>query len=221
MEIIDKSKWPRREHFEFFSPFSDPFFSLTFSLDVTKLYEYTKAKGLSFYYSLCWLTAKAMNGVEAFKYKIRGDDILLTDELIPSFTDIRQNSDLFYIVTLPAGDDMEDFCFRAGEKSRAQQKFIDWEEENDSLIYITCLPWFEMTAFKNEKDVDKDDSIPRVAWGKYVRRNGALILHYSLELNHRLTDGRHAGLFYQKLEALINAPDKPGLLLTQDNRPAG
>ena len=146
-----------------------------------------------------------MNDVEAFRYKIRGDDVVLADELIPSFTDIKPESDLFFIVTLPAGDDMEAFCLAAGEKSRAQKEFIERREERDTLIYITCLPWFEMTAFKNEKNADRDDSVPRVAWGKYVRRGGRLILHYSLELNHRLADGRHAGMFYEKLEALIEA----------------
>ena len=205
MEIIDKDKWARAEQFRFFSPFSDPFFALTFSLDVTGLYDHVKAKGISFYYSLCWLTAKAMNGIEAFRYKIRGEDVVIVDELIPSFTDLKPGGELFYIVTLPAGDDMEEFCRAASEKSRSQKKFIDRTCETDELIYITCLPWFEMTALKNERDLNRDDSVPRAAWGKYIRRDGRLILNYSLELNHRLADGRHAGLFYEKLEAMTQA----------------
>ena len=40
--IVDKSAWPRRELFEFFSPMSQPFFSVTFRQDVTRLYQFAK-----------------------------------------------------------------------------------------------------------------------------------------------------------------------------------
>ena len=49
MDKIDYLSWPRREIFEFFSPMSDPFYSLTFSLDVTRLYDFVRPRGLSFY----------------------------------------------------------------------------------------------------------------------------------------------------------------------------
>ena len=34
-EKVDFALWPRREIYEFFAPMSDPFYSLTFPLDVT------------------------------------------------------------------------------------------------------------------------------------------------------------------------------------------
>ena len=48
-KIINYGQWPRRELFEFFSRVSNPFYSVTFNLDVTRVYEYAKANGLSFY----------------------------------------------------------------------------------------------------------------------------------------------------------------------------
>ena len=47
METVDLSSWPRRELFEFFSPISNPFYALSFRLDVTKLRSWTKERGLS------------------------------------------------------------------------------------------------------------------------------------------------------------------------------
>ena len=32
MTIIDKETWPRRAHYDFFTPMSDPFYTLTLSL---------------------------------------------------------------------------------------------------------------------------------------------------------------------------------------------
>lgn len=70
--IVDRAAWPRRELFDFFSPMSQPFFSVTFRQDVTRLYQFTKENRLSFYHSLVYLCARAVNGVEAFRYALRG-----------------------------------------------------------------------------------------------------------------------------------------------------
>ena len=49
---IDMNTWPRREIYDFFSPIANPFYSVTFTLDVTNLYRYVKERELSFYYAL-------------------------------------------------------------------------------------------------------------------------------------------------------------------------
>ena len=58
MQVIDMETWPRREAFTFFSGMSQPFYSVTFRLDVTRLKAYTKEHSLSFYYALVWLTRR-------------------------------------------------------------------------------------------------------------------------------------------------------------------
>ena len=40
-------------------------------------------------------------------------------------------------------------------------------------------------------DLNPDDSIPRITWGKYEMRAGRLTLPYAVQLNHRLLDGWH------------------------------
>lgn len=207
MEKIDLAAWSRRERYEFFKGMSWPFWGVTFPVDVTKLHHWTKERGLSFYYALVYLVTKAMDDVEAFHYKDRGGQIVRHDRLVPSFTDLRTGSEEFYIVTLEAGEDLGDFCRRAREESRGQTAFITagpWEE--DQLVYFSALPWFPVTHLTNERDMAPGDSIPRVAWGKYVTdEKGRDVLHMSLELNHRLLDGVHAGRFYEGLTARLEA----------------
>ena len=206
MEIIDKATWPRREHFDFFSAMSNPFYSLTFPVDVTPLRRRTRREGLSFYYSMVYLVTKAMEEVEAFRYRIREGQIVLHDRLIPSFTDLKPGGDLFYIVTLEAGGDLPGFCRRAKAASAAQTAFLPptpWGE--DEQIYFSCLPWFPITGLVNERDTNPLDSTPRVTWGKYEERDGRINLFLSLDLNHSLVDGVHVGQFYQALNRLIVA----------------
>lgn len=202
--VIDYASWPRRGHYEFFKPMSNPFYSLTFPVDVTALKHYTKARGLSFYHALVYCVTKAMDAVEAFRVKDRDGAIVRHDRLIPSFTHLEPGSELFRIVTLEAGDDLADFCRRAGERARAQTEFItqgDWAE--DELVYFTCVPWFPITSLTNERDMVPGDSVPRVAWGKYEARDGRCVLSMALELNHRLLDGVHAGRFYEALGRIL------------------
>lgn len=63
--------WPRREAYTFFSGLSDPFYSVTVTMDVTALHTYTKKRGLSFYYALVWLCTQSINHTTAFRYAIR------------------------------------------------------------------------------------------------------------------------------------------------------
>ena len=205
MTEIDYKTWERRELFEFFSNVSHPFYSVTFNVDVTRLYDYTHSRGLSFYYGLCFLVTKAVNSVENFRYAIEDGEIVLFDELLCSFTDMRKDSDNFYIVTMPPfHGSLDDFCAAAREKAESQTEFINMDSEGKNLIFISCLPWIELTGLTNERNFDRDDNIPRIAWGKYREENGRKVLGMSLELNHRFCDGVHIGKFAAELERLIN-----------------
>lgn len=202
--VIHKDNWPRKELYDFFAPMSHPFYSLTFPVDVTALKRYTKSNSISFYYGMVYAVTKAMESVEAFRYKCRGEEIVLHDRLVPSFTDLKPGSDRFYIVTLEAGDDLKEFCRRAKEASSAQTELITqgpWAVDEE--IFFTCLPWFPVTGLTNERNVDPGDSVPRASWGKYEERDGRLMLSLSLELNHRLLDGVHVGQFYAALTAFL------------------
>ncbi|MCI9121394.1 MAG: hypothetical protein HFG00_07715 [Oscillibacter sp.] len=203
-QIIAKKDWSRREVFDFFSPMSQPFFSVTFRQDVTRLRAFARENRLSFYYSLVYLCTQAVNQVEAFRYALRGGDLVLFDQRIPSFTDLKPGAETFHIVTLPLEKNIRSFCAAAKAKSAAQTTFLDQEDSLD-LIYFSCLPWVELTALTNERNFDPDDAVPRIAWGKYTQEGERTLLHISLELNHRFVDGIHVGRFHEALSALIEA----------------
>ena len=203
MKRIDADEWKRKEIFEFFSRVSNPFYSVTFNVDVTNAYAFAKRNNVSFYYAMTYLVTKAINSVEAFRYALVDGELCLLDARTPSFTDLKKGSESFHIVTMPCDGGILDFCREAKQRSEAQTTFLSQNKEGADLIYISCLPWIELTALTNERDFDPDDAIPRIAWGKFHERDGRKILGLSLELNHRFTDGVHIGLFAAELERLI------------------
>lgn len=203
MKKLELESWERREQFEFFSRISQPFYSVSFRVDVTRVYDFAKKNAVSFYYAMTYLVTKALNSAPELRICVRDGELFVLDERIPSFTDMKKGSEAFYIVTLPAGDDILDFCERAKRKSSEQSSFLEQSEETDELIFISCLPWLDITSLTNERDFDPDDAIPRIAWGKYTEENGKKILGMSVEVNHRFCDGVHIGKFNAELCKLI------------------
>ena len=201
---VDGPDWPRQELFSFFSQIEYPFYTVSLRLDVTKLYAYAKAHGLSFYHALVYFCTQSLNTVENFRYTIRSGGVYLLPRRAPSFTHLQPGSDLFRIITLPCGGSLEAFCRAAAEKAAAQTTFLDQGDETDDLIYFSCLPWFDLTCCTNERNLDVDDAIPRICWGKFVERDGRKELGLSIEVNHCLIDGVHIGRFYETLQQQLN-----------------
>lgn len=208
---IDRDRWKRNEIFTFFSTLSNPFYTLSYREDVTKLVRFCKKNKTSFYFSMIYLAAQTINSIEAFRYLIDGEKVFLIEERIPSFTVLNKGEELFRIITLPAHGTMNEFVRLAEEKSRKQRFFIDLNQEQGNLIYFSCTPWMEMTSVTSERELNKpgsrDDTIPHITWGKYHAEQDRIIMDISLEVNHRMIDGYHIGLFHKNLTEAINSLD--------------
>ena len=205
MQKIELEQWPRKEIYQFFSELENPFYMVTFRVDVTALYHYVKKQELSFYYALVYLCMQALNQVQAFLYTVEQEELFLLDHRIPSFTDLKPGSEQFHIVTLPWQGTLEQFCQTAALTSRQQTGFLPSQQVSGAPVYFSCLPWVELTALTNERNFDKNDTVPRIAWGKYTQQQDRKSLQLSIEVNHRFIDGIHIGKFYEKLQSLIDA----------------
>lgn len=203
--VIDQNKWERKEHFDFFSSNSLPLYDITTQIDVTHFYHYAKRNEISFYYGLVYATTKIINRIENFRYKIRDNEVVLLDYLIPSFTDLKANSELFHIMTLDFEGTMKEFSDEAKKVSAAQQMYFPKSEyPQDTMIQFSCLPWFSFTNLGNELSLDRDDSIPKVIWGKFEKHGNHLLLPYSVQVNHRLIDGIHLGKLINQLQQYLD-----------------
>ncbi|MGZ5253412.1 MAG: CatA-like O-acetyltransferase [Flavitalea sp.] len=62
--------WARKDHFQFFSRFEEPFFGITVSVECTSAYEYCKSNGHSFFLYYLYQSLRAVNESENFRYRI-------------------------------------------------------------------------------------------------------------------------------------------------------
>ena len=134
MKILDLKTWERREAYAFFSQVDYPFYAVTIPVDVTRVKEASKKRSLSFYHLMVWLCTKAVNSVEAFRLRVRGENVVLLDRTEPSFTTLSPGEQQFRIITLPWEAEPDVFCAHAGEKARKQTAFLAQDEECDGLI---------------------------------------------------------------------------------------
>ena len=117
---------------------------------------------------------------------------------------MKKDAEFFHICTMSAVGSIEDFCREAAETSSSQQCFINYSDERGDLIYVSCLPWLELTGLTNEGELEKDDTIPRIAWGRFVPEGDKLMMGFALEVNHRFIDGADIGRFAAELERLMD-----------------
>lgn len=209
MQIVDLNTWKRAEHYYFFKRMDYPHYLICSNVDVTNFLAKTKEKGISFYYGMIYAATYALNQVEEFRYRIQGENVVLHEVIHPSFSDMSEDHDLFKMVTVKMEDDIERFVQRAKEKSNNQVNYFMREdvEGRDDLIYITCIPWVSFTNLSHTISFNKDDSVPRLAWGKYYEENGRIILPFSVQAHHSFVDGIHMGKYYDCLQKYLSEFD--------------
>ncbi|WP_315119751.1 chloramphenicol acetyltransferase [uncultured Clostridium sp.] len=205
MKYIDFDNWNRKEHYKFFESVDNPQFNICMNLNVTNFLRFVKENNLSFYYSMVYASTYVMNQIQDFRYKIRDGKIILHDSLQPSFIDMDAGENLFKIVTLPLNNSIKEFSNAAKEMSKSQKEYFpEINVDQDKLIYFSCIPWISFTSISNEIVMNKEDSIPRISFGKYFTQDNKILLPYSIQVNHMLLDGVHVGKFIEQLQKFID-----------------
>jgi chloramphenicol O-acetyltransferase type A len=202
MKEIDLSAWKRKEHYAFFSRMDYPQFNICFDLNITHLLSVIKKEKLSFYYTLIYLSTISANEVEEFKYRARDGKVVLHDTLHPAFTDMDADSDLFKMVTVHMSGSLKEFVSAAKEKSLCQKEYFIPADfiGRDDYIYFTSIPWISFTHLSHTISLNKNDSVPRISWGRYYERDSEVLLPFSVQVNHAFADGIHIGRYKEALE---------------------
>ncbi len=158
---------------------------------------------------MIWATMRAINGVEAFRYELRGDEVYLLDRRNPSYT-YPWDGELFGICGLEWRDDEDPVSFaqRMREAERNNPAPVPTAEADGAGhdVYISCVPWFDYTHVTQEFPLDNTDSTPRILWGRFeTNEKGRKTLSYTVQVNHRLIDGIHLHRFLESLCGAIHA----------------
>jgi chloramphenicol O-acetyltransferase len=66
------------------------------------------------------------------------------------------------------------------------------------------MPWISFTHISHTDSGKKDNAIPIFDWGKFFKRDGKIILPFSIQVHHSFVDGIHVGKLAEKLQKYLN-----------------
>jgi len=200
--FLDIATWSRREHFELFRGFANPFFSVCVEVDATVAWEKSKQHGApSFYVATLFHSLRAANATDAFRMRVRGDRVWVHDSVRASATILRDD-ETFGFGIFPPADSFEEFGRHAvGEVATAKQvvPLILPRPGEDDLVYHSSLPWMRFTAFTNALN-GGNDSVPRVVFGKCTQQSGRWLMPVAAEVHHALVDGLDVARYLDRLQ---------------------
>jgi len=204
---LNLDTWNRKEHFEFFSSFDEPFFGVVAAIDCTKAYAFAKQKGISFFLYYLHKTLTAVNNVEAFKYRIANGEVFVHDTINVSATVMRDDT-TFGFSFIPYNKDIDAFVTDAQkeiERVRNTPGLFTRTFDEDNLIHFSALPWVNFTSLSHARSYTFPDSCPKISVGKMtVTEDGKRSMPVSVHVHHGLMDGYHVGLFFEALQKAMD-----------------
>ncbi|MEQ8470667.1 MAG: chloramphenicol acetyltransferase [Marinoscillum sp.] len=204
---IDLSRWNRREHYEFFNKFEEPFFGLTTELDCSKAYKKAKKEGYSFYVYYLYQSLKAANEVENFRYRIIDEDVWLFDEIHASTIAMREDG-TFGFTFIRYSESFDQFHQDAlAERDAVMQSTGLRITENSSRIdvmHYSVLPWIKFSGLSHARIFSRVDSMQKLTFGKIYNIDGSMMLPFSVHQHHALADGKHVGDYLVRFQELLN-----------------
>lgn len=208
MRTIDLKSWPRRDHYLFFNTFKYPHFSICADIDLTKFLPEIKKKKVSFTAAIMYMIARTANEIPEFRQRVREGDPIEHDLVHPSAT-ILTKDDLFSFCTVLYARDFFEFTKEAEKEIRRvkENPYLNEKISDDSMLFMTSIPWVSFTGFMHPLKLDPLDSVPRFAWGKYKQQGDRVVMPFSVQAHHALVDGLHAGRFFTQIQALLDKPE--------------
>jgi chloramphenicol O-acetyltransferase type A len=210
---LDLSRWPRRSHFDLFRSYDSPYFNVCANVDVTRLREVAaRSEQLSFFLATLFLSTRVANELESFRYRIRGDRVLV-HETVHAGSTVLLDDETFSFAYFDFTSDFARFQREARGTMRTLASTSDAlnpRDDRDDLIHYSVIPWISFTSFTHARRFNPEDSTPKIVFGKYVPDGDRLLMPVSVEVHHGLMDGLHVGEYFSRLGDYL---DQPGAAL--------
>lgn len=208
-KYLDVTTWARREIFEFFRDFDKPYFNISTQLDVSRLLALLRSRpDVSVMLAYHYFALRAANEIEPFRYRLR-DGKVIVHEVIHGGTTVLLPNETFTLAYFEYDENFDKFIERAA-RSVQQEQSGDGAfrpNPNDDMIHFTTLPWVSFTSFSHARNWGREDSVPKIAFGKFIKTDDRTLLPFSVEVHHALLDGLHVGRYVTRLEEVLRQPE--------------
>ncbi len=203
---LDISTWNRKEHFEFFCKFEEPFFGTTIQFDCTKAHAKAKELGVSFFAYYLHKTLVAVNNIENFRYRIEEGKVFIYDKINVSSTVLRDDK-TFGFSEVEYNENLNVFIKNYDTEAERVKSLsgLFTRVHFQDIVHFSAVPWINFTSISHSRSFTFPDSCPKFSFGKMTTENDKKPMSMSVHVHHGLVDGYHLGLFFEEFEKLMNA----------------
>lgn len=210
MKKIDITTWKRKKHFEFFSQFEEPYFGITWQVDMTLAKQRAKEQGISLFVYYLHKSLEAAMAIENFRYRIRPNgEVVLLDTISASATLMRDN-ETFGFSYIPYDTDMTVFTKSVeSEVERVKESDELFPPINtDNVMHCSAIPWMDFTAITHSRLFKAKDSVPKISYGQITQKEpGVYTMPVALYVHHGLIDGLHLSRYKIKFQELLDGKE--------------
>ncbi|MGS2719682.1 CatA-like O-acetyltransferase [Paraglaciecola aestuariivivens] len=202
MHTLDLNAWHRKQHFEFFNDFEQPFFNLCATVDVTQVVNYCQQNQRSFFICSLFLLGYTANQIPEFNYRIKQNNVQVHDQCSLSCTVLNPDQSFSFCDFGNCTDFARFYQHAQQQLARSKQGLLPFnsQTEQSNCIYCSVLPWLHFTSFSHAQKRQQGDSTPRIVMGKYKKNANEIAMPVSVEVHHALVDGLHVGQYFAKLQ---------------------
>ena len=207
---LDLDAWPRRDAFDYFRGFDKPYFNVCTRLDVARLKQAvadSRRGGLALAYH--FIALNLANALEPFRYRLEGARVRIHAQVDGSTTVLRDDGS-FGFADLAHHADFARFAASGAAAiaaTRSGRPPFEPKPDDSARIHFTTLPWLNFTSFSHARNWGREDSVPKLAFGRIDVDGARAWMPLSVEVHHALMDGLHVGQFVQSFEAALREPE--------------
>ena len=207
-QYLDLTTWKRRQLYEFFIDYAQPYFNVCTLLDVTNLKALVRERNTKFSLAIHYFGLRIANELEPFRYRLKDGGVFVYD-VIDGGTTVLLPNETFSYAYFGYKRDFQQFIDEMGS---AVEQVRNGTGElkptmRDDVIYHTTLPWISFTSFSHARTPGRGESIPRFVFGKFVEEHGRLMMPFSVEVHHALMDGIDVGRYLNNFEQALASPE--------------
>jgi chloramphenicol O-acetyltransferase type A len=201
--IVDD--YHRRQYFDYYRRYQNPFYSMTFELEVARLKAFVDRHGYRTYLNLCYFFTRATQEIEDFRYRWREGKIILYERIHPGLT-VPAAEGSFGYAHFRYNEDVHRFNVEAeAAMPSADEPPVLLEAEHENFLFFTAIPGTVFSGFTHAWATPTDGA-PRVAFGSLYERAGSLVVPIGIQVNHCFIDGRALGRLAQRAQQTFDEP---------------
>jgi len=202
---IELATWKRREHFEIFKDFDEPLFGFTVRVECSQAYKKAKQLGYSFSMYYMYLSLKAVNETEEFRYRIEDNRVFCYDRVDAGPT-IFRDDETFGFGYLKYDEEIAGFMKQAFlEVKRVKaERGLKYPPSGENIIHYSTLPWASFTSINHARILNAGRSIPKITFGKIIHEGDKMWMPMDIHANHALMDGFHACKMIDRFQNLLD-----------------